>query len=628
MKINKKLIGCDNIYIIAEIGNNHNGSFDRAIELIDLAVDAGVDCVKFQMRKLDQVYRKQSIQALGEDLGTEYIIDLLKKFELTVDQHKKLFDYCNNKKIEYLCTPWDNISIKNLEEIGVSAYKVSSADLTNIPLIMELIRTKKPLILSTGMSVVEEVKTTVEILNNYNAQFVLLHCNSTYPAPPHDINLRWIKQLKKIHPLVGYSGHERGINISLATVSLDVCLIERHITLDRNMEGPDHAASLTPVEMKELVFGVKEIQSALGLGKNRVLSQGEIINRENLSKSIVASQYLKKGEIITVEKIKIRSPGQGLNPQQLKKLVGKKVNRDMNVEDFFYNSDIELASIKPRDYTFSRSWGIPVRFHDFKYYNEVINPDLWEFHFSYSDMKLDPKKYLTKQYENDFVVHAPELFSDSHLMDLASPDKNYRKQSITQTQKIIDITKEMKSFFPKTKKPLIIANIGGFTMDKPLPQSEILGYYERFSDSLSRLDCEGVEMIPQTMAPFPWHFGGQRFQNIFVNKEEIVEWCTRLNLRICLDVSHSLLTCNNLKENFYEFCKKVAPFASHLHIGDAKLLNGEGLQIGEGEIDFIKLGKILKQKCPKASFIPEIWQGHKDSGQGFWIALEKLEECL
>jgi sugar phosphate isomerase/epimerase len=130
------------------------------------------------------------------------------------------------------------------------------------------------------------------------------------------------------------------------------------------------------------------------------------------------------------------------------------------------------------------------------------------------------------------------------------------------------------------------------------------------------------------MAPFPWHFGGQRFQNIFVNKEEIVEWCTRLNLRICLDVSHSLLTCNNLKENFYEFCKKVAPFASHLHIGDAKLLNGEGLQIGEGEIDFIKLGKILKQKCPKASFIPEIWQGHKDSGQGFWIALEKLEECL
>lgn len=628
ININKKKIGSDKVYIIAEIGNNHNGSFDRAVDLIDVAVDAGVDCVKFQMRKLNEVYRKKSIEALGEDLGTEYIIDLLKKFELTIDQHKKLYDYCNTKKIEYLCTPWDKVSVENLEEIGVNAYKVSSADLTNTPLIMELIKTNKPLILSTGMSLVQEVQTTVDILNKYNTQFILLHCNSTYPAPLHDINLRWIKELKKIHPLVGYSGHERGVNISLASVSLDVCLIERHITLDRNMEGPDHAASLTPSEIKELVIGVREIEMALGSEKKRLLSQGEIINRENLSKSIVASKQLKKGEIITIDKLKIRSPGQGLNPQKVQKLIGKKINRDMNEEDFFYNSDIELANIGPKNYSFTRPWGVPVRFHDFKYYNQVIKPDLWEFHFSYSDMKLDPKKYLDKQYSNDFVVHAPELFDDSHLMDLASPDENYRKKSIIETQKIIDITKDLKSFFPKTKRPFIIANIGGFTMDKPLLSNQVLGYYERFSDSLNKLNREGIELIPQTMAPFPWHFGGQRFQNIFVNKEEIVEWCTRLNLRICLDVSHSLLTCNNLKQNFYEFCELVAPFACHLHIGDAKFLNGEGLQIGEGEIDFTKLGKILKNKCPKASFIPEIWQGHKDNGSGFWVALEKLEACL
>jgi N-acetylneuraminate synthase len=136
------------------------------------------------------------------------------------------------------------------------------------------------------------------------------------------------------------------------------------------------------------------------------------------------------------------------------------------------------------------------------------------------------------------------------------------------------------------------------------------------------------ELIPQTMAPFPWHFGGQRYQNIFVKADEIVEWCRRLGMRMCFDVSHSRLTCNHLGSDFYEFAEKVAPVTAHLHLGDAKDLNGEGLQVGEGDIDFDRLGTILKSGCPAASFIPEIWQGHKNGGEGFWIALERLEGKL
>lgn len=165
-------------------------------------------------------------------------------------------------------------------------------------------------------------------------------------------------------------------------------------------------------------------------------------------------------------------------------------------------------------------------------------------------------------------------------------------------------------------------------MDAPLPASEIPGYYERFAQSLSELDMEGVELIPQTMAPFPWHFGGQRYQNIFVKSDEIVEWCSRLNLRICFDISHTRLTCNHLGVDFYDFTKKIAPLSAHLHLGDALGLNGEGLQIGEGDIDFECLGNILKVGCPNASFIPEIWQGHKNGGEGFWVALERLERML
>ena len=151
-------------------------------------------------------------------------------------------------------------------------------------------------------------------------------------------------------------------------------------------------------------------------------------------------------------------------------------------------------------------------------------------------------------------------------------------------------------------------------------------YYENFAESLMLLDTSDVEIIPQTMAPFPWHFGGQRFQNMFVQADEILYWCEQLNLRMCFDISHSQLTCNHFNLDFYDFSSKVSSVSSHLHLGDASGINGEGLQIGTGEINFDKLGKILQKNCPNASFIPEIWQGHKNGGEGFWIALELLED--
>jgi sialic acid synthase SpsE/sugar phosphate isomerase/epimerase len=628
IKIGNHEIGSGRAYVIAEIGNNHNGSYQRAVEMIDLALEAGADCVKFQMRHLEEVYRQRTLRKDGEDLGTEYVLDLLRRFELTVDEHRKLAGYCATKGILYLCTPWDTTSVGVLESFAVPAYKVASADLTNLPLLDRLAKTGKPLILSTGMSQTEEVEITVAFLNQRNVQFVLLHCNSTYPAPLHDINLKWINQLRKIHPLVGYSGHERGINVSLAAVALDVCVIERHFTLDRNMEGPDHAASLTNIEFKRMIEGIREIEEALGEGKARQLSQGEMINRENIGKSLVAAKSLPKGVILGAEHIKVRSPGQGLSPQRYEALLGRTLQHDMTEEDFFYPSDLKDQRIEPRPYQFTRPWGVPVRYHDFREYAARINPDLWEFHLSYSDMELKPDDFLSGSYSSGFVVHAPELFANSRLMDLASPDEAYQQHSILETQRVINITRDLKRFFPRTTRPMIVANIGGFTMDAPLPSEVITAYYERFAESLKQLDMDGVELIPQTMAPFPWHFGGQRFQNIFVRIDEIVDWCNRLKLRMCFDISHSRLTCNHFGVDFYDFAERVAPLSAHLHLGDALGLNGEGLQIGEGDIDFVRLGAILREGCPKASFIPEIWQGHKNGGEGFWTALEKLEGTL
>ena len=613
-------------FVIAEIGNNHNGDYDRAIALVDAAVEAGADCAKFQMRKLDEVYRASSLSGKDDDLAVEYTLDLLRRFELTTDQQRRIAAYCASKGIQYLCTPWDASSVAVLETFGVEAYKVASADLTNLPLLAKLAATGKTLIVSTGMSTSEEIRAAAKFLDDRAASYVLLHCQSTYPAALHNIHLRFMETLKKIHPAVGYSGHERGIAVSIGAVALGAIVIERHITLDREMEGPDHAASLEPEEFKALVTGIREVEAARGAPlQERALSQGELINRENLAKSLVAARAIAEGSVVTENDIAVKSPGQGLSPLKMPALIGRKLGRAMAADDYFFPSDLSDGVTKARRYRFGRPWGVPVRYHDAEKFLEICQPDIIEFHLSYNDMERDPAAYLSGTYDLGFVVHAPELFAGSKLMDLATADEGLRRYSLEQTQAVIDITRGLKKFFPRTKRPPIVANIGGFTMDEPLAPEQKAECYRIFAASLAELDLDGVELIPQTMAPFPWHFGGQRHQNIFIFPEESAAFCAKHDLRMCVDISHTKLAANHFGFDFAKGLAQLGPHTAHLHFGDAKGLDGEGLQIGDGEIDFDEIGAVLLEHAPGASFIPEIWQGHKNMGEGFWTALERLE---
>jgi sialic acid synthase SpsE/sugar phosphate isomerase/epimerase len=613
-------------YVIAEVGNNHNGDFDRAIALVDAAVAAGAACAKFQMRKLDEVYRASSLSGKDDDLAVEYTLDLLRRFELTTEQQRRVAAYCASKNIQYLCTPWDASSVATLETFGVQAYKVASADLTNLPLLAKLAATGKTLIVSTGMSTSDEIRAAAKFLDDRSTQYVLLHCQSTYPAALHNIHLRFMETLREIHPFVGYSGHERGIAVSIGAVAMGAVVIERHITLDREMEGPDHAASLEPEEFKALVSGIREVETARGEKlAERALSQGELINRENLAKSLVAARDIAAGTVVAESDVAVKSPGQGLSPLKMPALIGRRLNRAMAKDDYFFQSDLADGAATARRYRFDRPWGVPVRYHDTQRFLEICQPDIIEFHLSYSDMERDPAAYLSGTYDLGFVVHAPELFAGSKLMDLATSDEGLRRYSLEQTQAVIDITRGLKKFFPKTSRPPIVANIGGFTMDEPLSPERKAECYRIFAASLAELDLDGVELIPQTMAPFPWHFGGQRHQNIFIFPEESAAFCAKHDLRMCVDISHTKLAANHFGFDFAEGLAQLGPHTAHLHFGDAKGLDGEGLQIGEGEIDFDQIGAILRKHAPGASFIPEIWQGHKNLGEGFWTALERLE---
>jgi len=613
-------------FIIAEIGNNHNGSLELAKKLVDAAADSGADCAKFQMRDMQSLYNNLADGGdASADLGAQYTLDLLKRYQLSDNDMIKVFDYCGKKNIIPLCTPWDVASLKKLIDYGMEAYKISSADFTNTELINAVAKTGKLMICSTGMATEAEINEGIKFIKDTGTAYVLLHCNSTYPAPFRDINLKYMQHLREMSGgLIGYSGHERGINVAIASVALGAKIIEKHFTLDKSMEGNDHKVSLLPDEFANMVQGIRQVEEAMGSASERSLSQGEMMNRETLAKSLIANVNIPVGVEITDEMIAIRSPGQGLQPNRKSELVGKINKVEKNAGDFFFPSDLEEDVVEATDYEFNRPWGIPVRYHDLQEMCEKSNMDLIEIHLSYKDMDLDFKKYIKQPLELGLVVHAPELFEGDHTLDLCSPDKSYRERSIKEMQRVIDLTRELQKYFRADEPTCIVTNVGGFSNDGHISNAKVVEFYQILKDSLQRLDAEGVEIIPQSMPPFPWHFGGQQFHNLFMDAESIVGFCSSTNMRICLDTSHSKLACNFMKKSFTEFTRKVAPYVAHMHIADAKGVDGEGLQIEDGDIDWAAFMEVVDKLIPQATFIPEIWQGHKNGGQGAWKALQIL----
>lgn len=623
--IDRHTIGGPRVFVIAEIGNNHQGDPEIAKRLVDAAIAAGADCVKFQLRNREALYRQREANQGTEDLGAEYIQDLLDKVELTLDQHRALRDYCRQREITYMCTPWDEPSVDALAKMEISALKIASADLCNPYLIDKAASLGVPLIVSTGMSFEHEIQRAIKQLRELGVPFALLHCNSTYPAPESDIQLPYIKRLLEMHDVIGYSGHERGIAITLAAVAMGACIVERHITLDRDLEGPDHLASLLPEDFRQLVEGIRLIERALEFsGPSRYVSQGELLNRENLAKSVIAARNIQEGEIFSASSFRVASPGQGLAPYRLPELIGKISQRTLSTGDFLYESDLTGEGCGRRNYTFPIKWGIPVRYHDFANFASLVSPDLFEFHLSYRDLGLDPRAFLRETTCTRLVVHAPELFENSELLNLASDDPSYRQRSIDNLQRVVDATLEIAQFFPKAASLLIVANVGGFSADEPYPHEHRIKLYERFHDACRKIEWGRTELIPQNMAPFPWHFGGQRHQNIFMMPDELAHQAREYKLRICLDLAHLQMTCAHFGLDFIKTLRQLLPYTAHLHVSDAKGTNGEGVLMGTGDVQWKPTWELIAS-TPDVSFIPEVWQGHKDHGAGFWHALEYLK---
>jgi len=320
-------------FIIAEAGVNHNGDLRTAMELIGAASQAGADAVKFQTFAADRLVTREAPKAEYQKQTTsaaESQYEMLRRLELSAEAHRELMDYCREKGVLFLSTPFDEESADLLEELGVAAYKVSSGDITNLTLLAHLARKNRPMIISTGMANLSEVESAVLAVQNAgNHEFVLLHCVSSYPANPADANLRAMHTMRKAFNVpVGYSDHTSGIEVALAAVALGACVIEKHLTLNTSLPGPDHQASLEPNEFARMVKGVRIIEAALGTGRKEP-TFSEANTSAVARKSLVAARDITAGTELTEEMIAIMRPGTGLPPAMRPELLGRVARTDI-----------------------------------------------------------------------------------------------------------------------------------------------------------------------------------------------------------------------------------------------------------------------------------------------------------
>lgn len=324
------------VYIIAEAGVNHNGSFDLACKLIDAAKEAGVDCIKFQTFKSENLVSRtaQKAEYQKETTGDSSQRDMLKKLELSFSDFSRLKAYCEKKEICFLSTPFDFDSIDFLNSIDMPFWKIPSGEVTNLPYLLALAKTGKPVVMSTGMCTLQEIQDAIDVLNeNGIKEIKLLHCNTEYPTPFEDVNLKAMETMhNEFHLEVGYSDHTKGIEVPVAAVALGATIIEKHFTLDRNMEGPDHKASLEPQELAEMVKCIRNIEKAIGTGE-KTPSPSEKKNIAVARKSIVAKTKIKTGDIFTEQNITAKRPGTGLSPMKWFDVLGKTALRDFEEDE-------------------------------------------------------------------------------------------------------------------------------------------------------------------------------------------------------------------------------------------------------------------------------------------------------
>ena len=443
-KISKRSLSYEDneIYLIAEIGVNHNGDYKEALKLIDYIAESGFNAVKMQFRSGITYSCADNFDDL--DLSTEYIISEINRTNITYEEEELIVNFIKKKGLDFIGTPFDNEALNRLLMYQPDAIKIASCDLTNILLIKECAKHNLPLILSTGMSSETELINVNNWLNNKNVNKCFLHCNSTYPTPIEDNNLNYINRMKLItESIIGYSSHNGDPIIPIAAAALGAKIIELHVTSNKEAIGTDHSSSLDIKELKIFVENIKKVSLALGNQNPRIPSQGELINKISLGKSLCYKNNFKKGYLINPESdLVAASPGDGIEVNKYKIFENKFLKKDVYKLNKIKHSDFvdESITVNPtlvenlktnsRHILNKYDWGIPVRYRDIEKFNKLFDPPLFELHLSSKDLEYDLKRINNNSLTGKkYLVHSIEQFHDGFIFDIASDSEEIVKES-------------------------------------------------------------------------------------------------------------------------------------------------------------------------------------------------------
>lgn len=612
MKINK-VSHCQsmpNIEIIAEIGINHNGSYETARELVAASAAAGVHAVKFQYRNLDNAY-----SVAAREIGDEILQYEIRKNYLEPMRLLNLARYAQELGMQAGISFFDVIDMKDFgAQIEIfDFFKLPSAELTNAMLIDAMLKVGRHVYLSTGCHNERDVE---EALGRLPAEgWTPMHCISNYPVSLQNARLGYLKHLRaRWHRNVGYSSHDDNWEVCLLAMQLGAVAVERHITLDRRAEGLDHSSSSTPDEFAKLCAFAADMDLLLSGEGPRVPNQGELLNRQNLGRSFFASHDIEAGENLTGDSLIYRSPNTGLSCGDIGEFLGRPVVVAVRKGASITRSVFEPPTPLPTEVIeFSRKHGLalPVRLHDLAELQSQFPIGAYEFHLSFEEARSE---FDVQSFDrsNRYSIHLPDYVSSTQLMDPFSPDAGQRAASLDILERTVGFAERLQGLTGQQ-----VPVVGSFS----IVHSGLESFYADHAALLKGFRARGVTVMPQWLPPIAWYFGGSVRLHA-MNDLRDVTLLKNHDLPVCMDVCHLIMGRNFFGFSAEAVIQELQSNIQHVHIADAAGIDGEGLAIGEGEPENVNMIRnALNFDCLK---VIEVWQGHLDQGAGFRKALLTL----
>tara|TARA_Y100000589_G_scaffold132335_2_gene126088 strand:- start:445 stop:2274 length:1830 start_codon:yes stop_codon:yes gene_type:complete len=607
----------NSIKIIAEIGINHNGSYEIAKLLIKAAKDAGCSAIKFQYRNLSRAYANLNSKEIGDGLlqseisrcylKTVDLIDLTKYAKRDLNLGVGISFFCKEDIDDF----GNNISLFDF-------FKVPSVEFSNRDLVKTLTYLEKKILLSLGCNNEEQIKEQINYLDENNS--VLMHCVSNYPVEIFNSKLGYLKHLRKIwNGEIGYSSHDKDWKVCIAAMTLGIDWLERHITLDKEDEGLDHSTSSTPREFKDLCFYARELKFAMEGNGPRTLNSGELINLQNLGRSPYLIKKINKGSFLNDEDFHWRSPQVGLNNNNFKKFKNFPIQKSIEIGQAICKFHFEEENNYKFDYQFlnSKKISLPSRIHDSKNLFEQSLLKYQELHLSFEEVLSDELLNITNYSDKiRYSIHLPDYISSNCIIDPFSRDNDIKNKSLKIIEKCINLSVLLHDL-----TGLVIPIVGSFSRRYSSRESDI----KMINDFCLDKTMNGINCImPQCLPPIAWYFGGSVKLDIF-NSIRDFEIIREISCNYCLDISHAFM-CSYLYEDILDEILKSKKLIKHIHIAGASSIDGEGESLdkmSKKQIAF--LNQIINIPCIK---VLEVWQGHLNNYGGFKEALHYLPKLI